>query len=438
MKIKQWFVMIVVVILVVTASACIGNKDIDMEPVEIHFQSLLPENFSTDPLMKPLLDAVTDYNQLHPNMKVIVDYMDIPVGTAFSDTRQNLIKRLESDTAPDIVDTTAVNIQIAESKGLLRDLLPLVTQELDIPQQVLDYGMINGKLLSLPFGAHPSAIFFNKELFDEAKIPYPEDDWTWDQFRDISKKMKDHESMLPYDFTMLDMLLSSTGNGVLSPDGTTSVGYLDSPEAVRMLQWLNASYHDDANGVVSDINDIFGGFDGLQAGMFVGGLGDHFHNFEGDNKKRLGVAPLPYFTGGQRVNPMWFSGYGISQKSKHSEEAWEFIQYLTLEVNNHSLQLAAEYIPTSNAVAEAAGANADPTKRVYIEELKYAVQLSSGNNPFYVQAARNEELKEIFGKLVVAKDEEIAGKLHELALKLDGELKRLELESEKQSESVSP
>ena len=31
------------------------------------------------------------------------------------------------------------------------------------------------------------SIAYNKEIFDEARVPYPTNDWTWDDFAEIAK-----------------------------------------------------------------------------------------------------------------------------------------------------------------------------------------------------------------------------------------------------------
>jgi multiple sugar transport system substrate-binding protein len=423
--------------IVFAISACTGEKEIKTGPAEVHFQVFFPESMKTHPLTKPYLDAVEGFNQLNPDIKVIIDYLAPIEEMTNTKWMQEMVKLLESDKAPDVIPWSPGDTQLAEEKHLLQDLLPFISNEVDIPQKILDSGMINGKLLVLPVGAHPSGVFYNKYFFDEAKIPYPKGDWTWDQFRDISKKMKSRSSVLSYDFYTLDLLLASTGNGVLSPDGNTSIGYLDSPEAVRRLQWLNAFYRD-VQKVAAPLAVIepFNPFASLKSGMFVGNLGARFANFD-DYKQILGVAPLPYFEGGQRVNPVGFSGYGITGKSEHPEAAWEFIQYLALTKNEHSLKLAEDYIPTSKSMAEAAGVSSDSINSIFNEELKYEVKLSGENNPFYYQAW-NEDLIAQFQKLLTAQDEEIPDKLHDLAQKLDQEMNRLKSESEAQAESASP
>ncbi len=134
--------------------------------------------------------------------------------------------------------------------------------------------MINGKLLLLPYSAIPNAMLYNKDLFDKANIPYPQGDWTWEQFSDISLKLDpDGVPLLDYSPDILDFLMAGTGKGVLSPNGDTSVGYLDSPEAIRTLQWLNAYYHDKKITTLPVINmNLYEQFNGQETGMFISNI----------------------------------------------------------------------------------------------------------------------------------------------------------------------
>ena len=46
-----------------------------------------------------------------------------------------------------------------------------------------------GKLYGLPKDATPRMIYYNKKSFDDAKIPYPKDGWTWADFEATVKKL---------------------------------------------------------------------------------------------------------------------------------------------------------------------------------------------------------------------------------------------------------
>ncbi|RIE02526.1 extracellular solute-binding protein [Cohnella faecalis] len=235
---------------VMIMTACTETKKRSRtEPAEVHFQSLFPETANDDPYVKVLLNAVAHFNELNSDIKVVVDYM--PAGTTMV-TEQDIFKLLRSDKAPDIIGFPVSQVQVAGQENLLFDLRRVSDKKaLDIPERVLDLASIDGKLLALPYAAYPSIVMYNKETFDAANLTYPQGEWTWEQFQDIAEKInKDGGSLLPYDIEALDLLAGSAGQGLLSPDGETAVGYLDSPEAIKALRWMNETYRkgsDDAS-----------------------------------------------------------------------------------------------------------------------------------------------------------------------------------------------
>ncbi|MDF2613204.1 MAG: extracellular solute-binding protein family 1 [Clostridia bacterium] len=48
---------------------------------------------------------------------------------------------------------------------------------------------VNGKISALPFYKTTWVMYYNKDVFDAAGIPYPTDDMTWDEFRETAKKL---------------------------------------------------------------------------------------------------------------------------------------------------------------------------------------------------------------------------------------------------------
>ncbi|WP_217596735.1 sugar ABC transporter substrate-binding protein [Cohnella sp. GbtcB17] len=55
--------------------------------------------------------------------------------------------------------------------------------------QYFDNVKIDGKLYGLPFRNDGWAVYYNKNLFDAAGVPYPDDDLTWDEYFELAKKM---------------------------------------------------------------------------------------------------------------------------------------------------------------------------------------------------------------------------------------------------------
>ncbi|MFN8465232.1 MAG: extracellular solute-binding protein [Caldilineaceae bacterium] len=85
------------------------------------------------------------------------------------------------------------------ARNLMLDLKPYVDADtsLDlssIPKTLMDTFMREGKLYGIPFASGASYLFYNKNAFDEAGLPYPTtnwDDptWTWDAWVDVAKKL---------------------------------------------------------------------------------------------------------------------------------------------------------------------------------------------------------------------------------------------------------
>lgn len=51
----------------------------------------------------------------------------------------------------------------------------------------------DGKVMALPYRSDFWILYYNKDIFDKAKLPYPTDDMTWDQFRETAKKLTSGE-----------------------------------------------------------------------------------------------------------------------------------------------------------------------------------------------------------------------------------------------------
>jgi multiple sugar transport system substrate-binding protein len=230
---------------------------------------------------------------------------------------------------------------------------------------------------------------------------------------------------------IFDSLLASSGTRLLSPSGDTSVGYLDSPEAVRTLRWLNDYYRDDETKTAPmSFTDAGIQFNNNRTGMIISDLnGYKFYKTRlGDH---LGVAPLPRFESGKRVNAIAFGGFGIARHSKHPQAAWKFLEYLTLTENEKAVEFADHYLTTSKSMSEAFHQDTDPVKSIFIKEIDYAVKPLEYHNPF-LTLAWNRDLLTEFQSLLMTDHADIPEKLHQLALKLDKELQRSRSEHDRQ------
>ena len=56
------------------------------------------------------------------------------------------------------------------------------SREADFYPEAIDPFRWQGELMCIPQNLSSLVVYYNKELFDDAGLPYPEDDWTWDEF----------------------------------------------------------------------------------------------------------------------------------------------------------------------------------------------------------------------------------------------------------------
>ncbi|QGQ99309.1 extracellular solute-binding protein [Paenibacillus psychroresistens] len=413
--------LIVILLAVITTSACDLVQKAP-ESADIHWMinapsDLSPSTFKIDKIYR---DTILSFEKLHPSIKVTLDY--------FPQTQDfDFMKMIKGDQSPDIIPFGFFDLEGIDKDGLFVDLLGLVPnpKDIDIDKRILDSVKFHEKLYVLPYSFSPLVVLYNKNLFDDIDEPYPENDWTWEQFRSISNKMLPGQgSDIAYDTYTFEALAASKGTTLMASDGSTFVGYLDSPESVEALKWLNAYYHDDTLKSGPRDPTVSGtAFNYGKKSMVIGDL-EAYAFYKTSLGEALGVASLPHFEGGKRVNPLSYLGFGISNKSKNPQAAWEFLNYLTLTNQEHTAALTQSYLTTSKSIGLAIHQDTDPIKSILANEINYAIKPQGYVSPKYYQA-QSPEIYTQFQDLLNVDDNDVQDKLHDLALKLDKELDRL-------------
>ena len=145
----------------------------------------------------------------------------------------NLKTQIAAGNAPDIIGPVGIE-GLNLFRDQLLDLAPLVTSsgytQPGVDPKLTEFFKIGegGSQIGLPFAVYPSYIFYNQELFDEAKLPYP------------PTKIGDMYEGKPWDMEAVRQLgmkltVDKNGNDATSPDFD--------PTAIE--QWgFDVQYHD--------------------------------------------------------------------------------------------------------------------------------------------------------------------------------------------------
>ena len=245
---------------------------------------------------------------------------------------------------------------------------------------VKDFTTADGKQMGLPRDLNVIALFYNKDLFDKAGVPYPDDTWDWQKLVDVAKQLtKDTNSDGKVDQWGLytettDMenywssLVWQNGGDILAPDGKSTV--LDTDQAAGGLQFLQDLIWKDK--VVPDpalFAETGDAFEQGKAAMEING--SWLVATDEAAGLKFGIAPLPTGPAGRAtsVNP---TGAVISKGTKSPDAAWAFVKYLASPEAQQMIMALKASLPVNTEVLTGPYATSYDGAKVLADALAYA------------------------------------------------------------------
>lgn len=284
-------------------------------------------------------EQIAPFNRLHPNYDLRLD----PTSWGM----EKVIVQCTAGVGPDLFDCyNPAELAAYVRAGVAWDVTDAFRQRgIDVAREtwpgVHPLCILNGRTYGFPTNAAVNALWFHKDIFDQAGIPYPHGEMTWEQFISLAQKMTVHDStgrITRYGFIFdwyLDYMqyIEQAGGHFYSPDGTRCV--VDSPQAIAGVQFMRDlvyKYHV-APGFAEELAMASQGgwgvgpqtlFGGKRAAMASGGR-YWLCTLRTRAGLHLGVSEAPH--GPVRV----FRGYGkatlINAASPHRQQALDFLAY---------------------------------------------------------------------------------------------------------------
>jgi len=299
------------------------------------------------------------FEKEHPGIKVKLQFP--------ANYNEKVLVSIAGGTPPDVMDFDAGGIGMFLKRRALVDLSPYIERDnLTFPEDtffpVFDYYKYKGKMYGLPCIFAPSGIFYNKDLFDKAGVPYPTDDWTWKDHLRIARKMtKVNEETgrteiwgcLAVSVHSQIPLICNFGGRIMNEDHTRCV--VDSPEGIKGIQ-LYRDYVLKYKVAPSptEAQRFGGGWTAMFAAGKMATMWAHPWMISYFKKAGVNFDIVRVFTNatGEKVAYIDSDGIGIPVGSKHIEEAWEFIKFRALSYEAQKLgQLAHDSISIRKDVA---------------------------------------------------------------------------------------
>jgi multiple sugar transport system substrate-binding protein len=396
---KKYLVLLLAFVLVVSVSACASGTSSSTgeessaknagsgEKFELNFVS-----WDTNPTTQEIFQmAKKNFEAKHPNITVKID------ATQYDNYMTKLQTQIAAGDPPDIMQIGERDFRRYMVKGIISDLIPYAKQDNanldDLNKNVMNTVMVDGKLPVIPLAPTAMAIYYNKKLFDQAGVPYPQDNWTWEDFVDTAKKLTKVQdgktvqfgALLPTSKDWVEPLVISRGGSYLSADGSTVKGFLDGPKSVEAYKWYIDLFRVAKIAPTPAQTNSMAGVDlfatGKVAMQYTGPW--PLENLKKNPDMKFGVVGLPHFKDGKRVNFMYAAGYGISSKSKHAKEAWEFIRELTFPDTPAGKEWAKWGPASFTSLAKESQQDKDPYMSVFLNEMNYIQKSAFYMNPYW-------------------------------------------------------
>lgn len=201
---------------------------------------------------------------------------------------------------------------------------------------LLESAMYEGHVYGFPRDIGLEVLYYNKDIFAEAGLAYPTDDWSWADFQAAAEALTVVESSgrvaryaLGMEGGKYQLWVGQNGGSILDDMRNPSKCTLAEPAALEGIQFfadlMNNNYAmRDAN--LSQAGGDAAVFQSGQAAMII----QNASRVSAFNKAGMtyDVATVPLPEGGQRAASAGGAAWVMSAMSDNKEEAWKFLSWL--------------------------------------------------------------------------------------------------------------
>ena len=315
-------------------------------------------------ILKPVM---ADFEAKNPDIKV--EFMHIP---------QNYFQKIHllfaSNTAPDVIFINNLSLPIYANAGVLEP----VADDIDLKsydKNILQSLSWKGVLYAVPRDVSNLVVFYNKDLFDKLGVAYPRKDWTFDEYLKTAEKLTGHGVFgISFEEDSLFFLpyLMSEGGGILSDDlSTVIVDDVKSQKGLKYYADLRKKYHvaplaeESASATMAQLF--------LQEKLAMQLSGRWLvPKYREEAKFDWDIVNFPYGDAGSIV-PLDSSGWSVAKSSKHKDEAFRLVKYLSSKESIERLTQSGLIVPARRDVRESKyflDGNAPKNAQVFLDVIK--------------------------------------------------------------------
>lgn len=393
------------------------------------------ESGSKDGGKQKITYAIWDTNQ-QPGMQAIADSFmeknkDIEVKIELTPWKEYWMKMdaaATGDNLPDVFWMHSNEAYRYMSNDMLLDLTDMIdtSEEVDMskfPKDIVGLYSQGDKQYAIPKDIDTIGLWYNKTLFDEKNVSYPDSTWTWEDMVEAGEKLTDIEAGVYGIGARKDFqegyysFIFQNGGSVLTDDRKQST--FDNPATVEAMDFYVSLSTEKKISPTADIfeetavSNMFGSGT-VAMGFFGSWMVPAFLENE-YIVENADVAVLPQ--GKQRASIYNGLGNAISAGTKSPEAALKFVEYLG---SKEAMEIQAENgsaIPAYEGVADKWIEKTSVfNTKAYVEMLDYAEILPYSSHTVAMGDIELDVLTDTFSGKTTAEEagKEITEKVNEL------------------------
>jgi multiple sugar transport system substrate-binding protein len=323
--------------LLVALAGCVKPAS---DRIEITYQTIetLPEQQA---LHRQIVAA---FEAAHPGVHVNVIY----------DTSkwQKLNVQLAGGAAPDAFYFVVDRLPALAKRGVVRDVsAEFAPVAVEFAAEVVEPCRIEGKLFMMPFHYSTDLLFCNRDWFEKAGEPMPDETWDWAKFAEAAKRLakardERYATVLPR-----PLLLMQSFGAQLFAAGKCAI---NTPEAIAGLELyeLLVRYGLPTPAAMGEM-EAFDGVNLFRAQKIAMLIGRTYmlSEFDKITEFRWDASPVP--KGKVRWSRLSVGGNCVWSGTKHPRETWDFVKFYSTEGAKLSAS-ARNAIPAFKAAAQMA------------------------------------------------------------------------------------
>jgi len=398
---KKVMALVLCLVLLVSAATACGKEQSSVQPENPGNKQVTLTYTIWDKNQEPVIQSIArEFEKENSNIKINVEL------TPWKQYWTKLETAATGEVMPDIFWINGPRVTKYVKAGFIEPLDSYISKDSinmeNYPKVLIDLYTIDGKVCAMPKDFDMTGLWYNKKIFDEAKVPYPTKEWTWEDLVAAARKLTNKDKgIYGISFTNDNQVgiyntIAQTGGYAISPDKKKS-GY-DLPETKKGIQvWvdlikegISPSLQEITETPVDDM------FQSGKLAMTFSGSWMIKPYMENENVKDIiDLVVMPKIE--TKAAVIHGIGNAISAGCKNKDAAWAFIRFLSDKKANDMQASSGAAMPAYKASFESwLKAYPNVNLKALSEQVEYSYAYPSSKETAKWNAVEDEYLKLIW------------------------------------------